>query len=144
MNAVLETVARIVKEADSMDDMVNDAIMKLYGMIKDKTDFKLNIDPADPDHPNNEDPVKYSGGMGAQAKLSSLLSYLAINSKNDEAFNYLQLVGSELHRLSQKQILLVNKMAIFLDKHYKAPSTEAVPAESIVESSVKSLRRKVA
>jgi hypothetical protein len=144
MNAVLETVARIVKEADSMDDMVNDAIMKLYGMIKDKVDFKLNIDPADPDHPNNEDPVKYSGGMGAQAKLSSLLSYLAINSKNDEAFNYLQLVGSELHRLSQKQILLVNKMAIFLDKHYKAPSTEAVPAESIVESSVKSLRRKVA
>ena len=144
MNAVLETVARIVKEADSMDDMVNDAIMKLYGMIKDKTDFKLNIDPADPDHPDNEDPIKYSGGMGAQAKLSSLITYLAMNSKNDEAFNYLSLIGSELSRLSQKQILLVNKMAIFLDKHYKAPSTEAVPAESIVESSVKSLRRKVA
>ena len=144
MNAVLETVARIVKEADSMDEMVNDAIMKLYKMITDKVDFKLTIDPNDPDHPDNEDPIKYSGGMGAMAKLSSLLSYLAMNSKNDEAFNHLQLVGSELGRLSQKQMMLVNKMAMFLNKHYKAPSKEKAPAESIVESSVKSIRREIA
>ena len=144
MNAVLQTVARIVKEADSMDSMVNDAIMKLYNMIKNKEDFKLTIDPADPDHPDNEDPIKYSGGMGAMAKLSSLLSYLAMNSKNDEAFNHLQLVGSELSRLSQKQMMLVHKMATFLDKHYKAPSKEKAPAESIVETSIQNLRRKIA
>ena len=127
-----------------MDEMVNDAIMKLYKMITDKVDFKLTIDPNDPDHPDNEDPIKYSGGMGAMAKLSSLLSYLAMNSKNDEAFNHLQLVGSELGRLSQKQMMLVNKMAMFLNKHYKAPSKEKAPAESIVESSVKSIRREIA
>jgi hypothetical protein len=67
-----------------------------------------------------------------------------MNSKNDEAFNHLSLIGSELHRLPQQKLSLVNKMAIFLDKHYKAPSKEQAPAESIVESSVKSLRRKVA
>jgi len=144
MNAVLETIARIVKEADSMDDMVNDAIMKLYGMIKNKEDFKLNIDPSDPDHPDNEDPVKYSGQLGALAKLSSLLSYLAMNSKNDEAFNHLQLVGSELSRLPKQKVMLVNKIAMFLDKHYQSPAKEKAPAEGIVESSVKSLRREIA
>ena len=40
--------------------------------------------------------------------------------------------------------MLVNKMAIFLDKHYKSPAKEKAPAEGIVESSVKSLRRQIA
>ena len=50
MNAVQhKNSSPIVKEADSMDEMVNDAIMKLYNMIKNKEDFKLTIDPADLD-----------------------------------------------------------------------------------------------
>ena len=43
MNAGVGTVARIVKEAESMGDMGNDAIMKLYGMIKDKVEYYLHF-----------------------------------------------------------------------------------------------------
>ena len=86
MDSVLETVARIIKERDSMTDLTKSNMNRLYDMIKNKEDFKLNIDPNDPEHPDNEDPIKYSGGNGAMAKLVSHLSFLAMNSKNDEVF----------------------------------------------------------
>ena len=55
---------------------------------------------------------------------------------------HLQLVGSELG-LYQKQMMLVNKMAMFLNKHYKAPLKKKYRAESIVELP-KSIRREIA
>jgi hypothetical protein len=143
MDAVLETVARIIKEKDSMTDLTKQYFDRLMEMIKGKEDFKLTIDPNDPEHPDNEDPVKYSGGMGAMAKLSSMLSYLAMCSKNDEAFNILSHIGSELHNLPQKHVILLAKICKYLDSNYNA-EPQAQPAESLDESVLNELRRKVA
>ena len=46
--------------------------INLYDMIKNKEDFKLNIDPNDKSKlTDNEDQSKYFGGNGAMAKLVS-------------------------------------------------------------------------
>jgi len=143
MDAVLETVARIVKERDSMTDLTKEYLSRLYDMIKNKEDFKLSIDPNDPEHPDNEDPIKYSGGHGAMAKLSSMLSYLAMSSKNDEAFNLLSHLGTELHNMPQKTVMLLAKIVMYLDKNNKTAEKQAEPAENIAESVVNNLRRKI-
>lgn len=143
MDAVLETVARIVKEKDGMTDLTKSNINRLYDMIKNKEDFKLNIDPNDPEHPDNEDPIKYSGGQGAMAKLVSHLSYLAMNSKNDEVFNLLSQISGEMYNLPKDHVILLAKIAKYLDKNNKAPAKE--PAmEDLAEATLNNLRRKIA
>jgi hypothetical protein len=143
MDAVLETVARIVKERDSMTDLTKTNMNRLYDMIKNKEDFKLNIDPNDPEHPDNEDPIKYSGGNGAMAKLVSHLSFLAMNSKNDEVFNLLSQVSGEMYSLPKEHVILLAKIAAYLDKNNKAPAKE--PAmEDLAEATLRGLRRKIA
>lgn len=142
LDSVLTTVARIVKERESMDDMNKEQVLKLYNMIKNKEDFKLNIDPNDPEHPANEDPVKYSGSMGAMAYLSAMLSFLAMSSKNDEAFNILSRLSTAIHDMKQQDVLLVDKMVNFLVKHYENPVKETT-GENIVESTISDLRRKI-
>ena len=143
MNAVLETVARIVNEKDGMTDLTKQNISRLYDMIKNKEDFKLNIDPNDPEHPDNEDPIKYSGGMGDMAKLGAMLSYLAMNSKNDEVFNVLSHLGSELYNMPNNHVIMMSKIAKYLDKTNKTSSKEKVEVEEIAESILNDLRRKI-
>ena len=143
MDSVLETVTRIIKERDSMTDLTKTNMNRLYDMIRNKEDFKLNIDPNDPEHPDNEDPIKYSGGNGAMAKLVSHLSFLAMNSKNDEVFNLLSQISGEMYSLPKNQVILLAKIAAYLDKNNKAPAKE--PAmEDLAESTLSSLRRKIA
>jgi hypothetical protein len=143
MDSVLETVARIIKERDSMTDLTKSNMNRLYDMIKNKEDFKLNIDPNDPEHPDNEDPIKYSGGNGAMAKLVSHLSFLAMNSKNDEVFNLLSQISGEMYSLPKEHVILLAKIAAYLDKNNKAPAKE--PAmEDLAEAMLKNLRRKIA
>ena len=143
MDSVLETVARIIKERDSMTDLTKTNMNRLYDMIKNKEDFKLNIDPNDPEHPDNEDPIKYSGGNGAMAKLVSHLSFLAMNSKNDEVFNLLSQVSGEMYSLPKEHVILLAKIAAYLDKNNKAPAKE--PAmEDLAEAMLNGLRRKIA
>ena len=144
MDAVLETVARIVKERDGMTELTKQYISRLYDMIKNKEDFKLTLDPNDPEHPDNEDPIKYSGGMGAMAKLSAMLSYLAVSSKNDEAFNLLSHLGSELYNLPNQHVIMLDKITKYLDKNNKISSKEKVEVEEIAESILNDLRRKIA
>jgi hypothetical protein len=143
MDSVLETVARIIKERDSMTDLTKSNMNRLYDMIKNKEDFKLNIDPNDPEHPDNEDPIKYSGGNGAMAKLVSHLSFLAMNSKNDEVFNLLSQISGEMYSLPKEHVILLAKIAAYLDKNNKAPAKE--PAmEDLAEAMLNGLRRKIA
>lgn len=143
MDAVLSTVARIVKERDSMADMNKEKVVALYNMIKSGADFKMNIDANDPEHPDNEDQTKYSGSMGPMAKLSSMLSFLAKSTKNDEAFNHLAHLSSVVHDLPRDQLMAVAKMVNFLANHAdKAAKQEAV-GENIVESTTTNLRRKI-
>ena len=143
MDAVLSTVARIVKERDSMADMNKEKVIALYNMIKDKADFKMNIDVNDPEHPNNEDPTKYSGSMGAMAKLSSMLSFLAKSTKNDEAFNHIAHLSSVVHDLPKDQLQAVVKMVNYLVSHAGKTAKKEEVGENIVETATMTLRRKI-
>lgn len=143
MDAVLSTVARIVKERDSMADMNKEKVVALYKMIKSGADFKMNIDANDPEHPDNEDQNKYSGSQGPMAKLSSMLSFLAKSTKNDEAFNHLAHLSSVVHDLPRDQLMAVAKMVNFLANHADKSAKQEAVGENIVESATTTLRRKI-
>lgn len=142
MDSILSTVARIVKERDSMADMNKEKLVALYNMIKSGADFKMNIDANDPEHPDNEDQTKYSGPQGAYAKLSSMLSFLANSTKNDEAFNHLSHLSSVVMDLPRDQLEALVKMTNFLTNHAGKTKAESV-GENIVESTTTNLRRKI-
>ena len=142
MDSVLSTVSRIFNEREGKDTMHDKLLNDVLAVIKSGDDLKLNVDVNDPTNPNNEDPVKYSGGNGAMAKLSSMLSYLAMSSKNDEAFNILSHLGSELYDLPQNHVVMLAKICKFLDGNYSV-EPKAVAGESIVESIMTGLRRKI-
>lgn len=143
MDAVLSTVARIVKERDNMKDINKAKVVELFSMIKDKEDFSMNIDVNDPEHPDNEDPAKYQGQHGKAAKLSAMLSFLAKASKNDQAFNLLAHISTAVHDLPQDQLKLVRNMVDYLADLAPA-ATEQQASENIAESATTTLRKKIA
>ena len=142
MDAVLTTVARIIKERESMADLHKEKVVGLYKMIQSGADFKMNIDANDPEHPDNEDQSKYRGPQGQMAKLSAMLTFLSYATKNDEAFNYLSHLAENLFELPNEFIGPVNKMANFLINQAGKPKAEAV-GENIVETAITTLRRKI-
>ena len=142
MDAVLTTVARIIKERESMADLHKEKVVGLYKMIQSGADFKMNIDANDPEHPDNEDQSKYRGPQGQMAKLSAMLTFLSYATKNDEAFNYLSHLAENLFELPNEFIGPVNKMANFLINQAGKPKAEAV-GENIVETAIATLRRKI-
>lgn len=145
MDTVLSTVARVVSEREGNNSMTKETLTRVYDMIKNGTDFKIQMDPNDPENPNNEDPVKYSGPEGAVAKLSAMLSFMAKSSKNDEAFNVLSQLSTDVHSMDRKTQQLVAKLVMFLAQKAEAGETKAAaPTESIVESVIGDLRRRIA
>lgn len=144
MDSVLSTVARVVSEREGKDSMSKEALNSIYKMIQNGTDFQIFIDPNDPEHPDNEDPVKYSGSIGPVAKLSSFLSFLAKASKNDEVFNKLSQLSTDIHSMDNKTQQLVAKVVMYLIKKSDTKtSVEQPKAESIVESVIADLRRNI-
>jgi hypothetical protein len=143
MDSVLSTVARIVSEKQGSDSMNKETLARIYKMIQDGADFQIRIDPNDPENPNNEDPVKYSGAEGPVAKLSAMLSFLAKSSKNDEAFNALSELSTVVHAMDRKTQQLVAKVVMFLLNKAKAAPSAAPKAESISESVIADLRRHI-
>lgn len=144
MDAVLNTVARVVSEREGQSDMAKETMAAVYKMIQDGTDFKITIDPNDPENPNNEDPVKYSGPEGTVAKLSAMLSFMAKSSRNDEVFNVLSRLSDEVYRMDRKTQQLVAKVVMFLLNKAKASPAAPAKTESISESVIADLRRHIA
>lgn len=146
MDSVLSTVSRVVQEREGKENMGKEAIADIYNMIKSGADLKISIDPNDPEHPNNEDQVKYSGPQGPMAKISSMLSFIAKSSKNDELFNVLSRLSTEIHDMKRDDVILVAKVVNYLTKlGTQEKAEESVePTESITESVINDLRKKIA
>jgi hypothetical protein len=110
-------------------------------LFKDRANLKMEIDPNDPEHPNNEDPGKYASAMGEVAKLSSLLSFLAMRTKNDEAFGVLTELSERIHDMEPEAMVMVYKMAHAMDKSAQASPTKTEESEivSIEESIINTL-----
>ena len=77
------------------------------------------------------------------AKLSSMLSFLAKSTKNDEAFNHLAHLSSVVHDLPRDQLMAVAKMVNFLANHADKSAKQEAVGENIVESATTTLRRKI-
>jgi len=143
MDSVLSTVARIVKERETMDQINKETLASLYAMIKDGADFKLSLDPNDPSNPNNEDPKKYSGPQGPMAKVSSMLSYLAQETKNDEASNVFSRLSTAIHDMDKPAISLVVKVINHILKKGYTGTKKEESVQPIAETVLTAMRRKI-
>ena len=143
MDSVLTTVARIVKEKETMDQINKETLASLYAMIEDGADFKLSLDPNDPSNPNNEDPKKYSGQQGPMAKVSSMLSYLAQETKNDEASNVFSRLSTAIHDMDKQSISLVVKVINHILKKGYTGAKKEESVQPIAETVLTAMRRKI-
>lgn len=145
MDTVLSTVSRIVTERENMDQLNKETLANLYSMIKNNEDFKLSIDVNDPENPNNEDPVKYSGGDGPMAKVSAMLSYLAKTTKNDDASNIFGRLSTAIYEMDKQTVKLVVKVLNHILKTaYKGETKQVESSEVIAETAISSIRKKIA
>jgi hypothetical protein len=145
MNEVLSTVSRIFNEREGKDTMHDKLLNDTMAIIKSGDDLKLHIDANDPDNPNNEDPVKWSGGMGPLAKLSAMLSYIGMTTKNDALFNVLTQMSNDVHDMKTNNTMLAAKIANFLYKKGSATKMEVAVTteESITDSVIAELRKRI-
>lgn len=141
MQSVVSRVNRIVSENRKKDSMQKELIGKLFDIIKSGADLGLDLDPNDPENPNNEDQVKYSGPSGINAKLSAMLSFLAVRSKNDELSNVLAQLSEEVHDMKPDMKIAVAKFVNYAMK--SKPAAESVQFMSVEESVIGDLRKKI-
>jgi hypothetical protein len=112
-------------------------------MFQDKVDFGIKFDENDPEHPNNEDPKKYSGGQGALAKLSQMLNFLSMRSKNDAAANYMAKLSEMIWKMEPKHQKLVAQMVGYLQKTANKAPAMAEDALKIDEDIIFGIRKKI-
>ena len=139
------TVARIVAEKNEKKIMEKELLKRLGKLITSDIDLKLSLDPNDPEHPDNEDPIKYSGNEGPLAKLSAHLSHLALKSKNDEASNVFAELATQVHSMDPAHVMLVAKAIAHIGKTAStAPSNESIDTSiGLAESCILGLRRNI-
>ena len=98
-------------------------------------------DKNDPENPNNEDQTKYSGNEGVTAKLSSMLSYIAQRSTNDELSNTVAQLSENVHSMDQNTKMALAK---FVNYAMHAPKTESVEKSTAIDAEVTTqLRNKI-
>lgn len=140
---VLDRVGKIIAEVDKMADLRKENLQRIVDIINSKEDLAITYDVNDPDHPNNEDPVKYSGDMGEYAKVVSMISFLGDNTKNDGLSNGLAQLSSDFADMSAKEGKFVLKIIKYLRS--KAKVTGSKKTESAIESIVEAnLLQKIA
>lgn len=142
MQRIVSRVNRIVSEAGKRDNMQQELISKLYGIIQSGDLGMSRIDRNDPEHPNNEDPAKYSGQQGAYAKLASMLSFIAKRTTNDELSNVLGELSENVFKLDKPSLNVLAKFVMFALKPKASPAPAAEAA--LDEHAMFLLRKKIA
>lgn len=142
MNNSVSLVSALVAEATGRRNMNQELITQVGDMLKSGADLKITIDKNDPEWPDNANPVKFSGSNGPIAKLSALLSYLSMNSKNDEVFNLLAQLSESVHDMDKSQVQFIAKLVRYLiQTANKVEATESVA--TIAESVELAMRKKI-
>lgn len=135
---VLDRVGIIVAEADKMAELRRENLQRIVDIINRKEDLGITYDVNDPDHPNNEDPVKYSGAMGEYAKMVAMISFLGDNTKNDGLSNGLAQMSSDFGDMTPKEQKFVVKIVKYLRNNSKVTGRKKQESaiESIVEANI--------
>lgn len=142
-DTVLSKVARIVTVKENKISLERETLSAFMKMFQDKVDFGIKFDENDPEHPNNEDPKKYSGGQGALAKLSQMLNFLSMRSKNDAAANYMAKLSEMIWKMEPKHQKLVAQMVGYLQKTANKAPAMAEDALKIDEDIIFGIRKKI-
>lgn len=142
MQDVMQKVGRIVAERETKESRHIQLLKSTYDLIQSGKDLGISYDENDPEHPDNENPRKYSGSLGPMAKLSAMLGYLAKNSSSDELFNYASQLSTDIHEMNPKHVAIVAKMVEIL-KNKSQVKKSSEPAEAIDDQVVVSLRKKI-
>ena len=143
LSQVLQTVNRVVSENRKKDSMQKELLGKLLDIVGSGDLGLDHLDPNDPENPNNEDQAKYSGTQGIDAKLSSMLSYIAKRTKNDALSNAAAQMSDEVHNNMPSEVkIALAKFVNFAMLSHKAKK-ESTEAESIVESVENSMKSKI-
>lgn len=125
---------KLGEDMDNVEDTTREhfqtrLVTAMLELFRNRNNLNLEIDPNDPEHPDNENPAKYASALGEVAKLSSLLSYIAINIKDDSAFAVLTELSERIHDMDDDAIVMVYKMADAIDK--AAQTTSEKTEESV-------------
>ena len=145
MDSILSKVSRIVSEKTDRESRNLAAIKAVYDVVDQGKNIGLAIDQNDPEWPDNEDPIKYSGSEGAEAKLASVLRYMALNAKDDEASNHFANLSGLVHELSPSHKQAVAKMVDYIVQSSTTGAAESVEETELTldESVVLELRKKI-
>jgi hypothetical protein len=125
---------KLGEDMDNVEDTTREhfqtrLVTAMLELFRNRNNLNLEIDPNDPEHPDNENPAKYASALGEVAKLSSLLSFIAINIKDDSAFAVLTELSERIHDMDDDAIVMVYKMANAIDK--AAQTTSEKTEESV-------------
>lgn len=143
LNKVLSTVNRVVNENRKKDNMQKELLGKLMDIVGNGDLGLDHLDPNDPENPNNEDQEKYSGSQGIDAKLSSMLSYIAKRTKNDSLANAAAQMADEVHNKMPMEVkVALAKFVNFAMLSHKVKK-EDTSTESVVESVENSMKSKI-
>lgn len=141
MQRVVSRVNRIVSENRKKDSMEQELMGKLFAIIQSGANLGMDIDPNDPEHPDNENPAKYSGPQGPTAKLSAMLSFIGKRTSNDELANVASALSDRVHDINPKMKQALAKFAVYAARQnkMKAESTGSDISEDILSD----LKRKI-
>lgn len=143
-DSVLDKVARIVSVRENKVSLEKETLMAFMKMFQDKVDFGVSFDENDPEHPNNEDPKKYSGGQGVLAKLAAMLTFLSARTKNDAAANHMMKLSDMIWNMEPKHQKLVAQMVGYLQKTAnKSPAMAEGVTLKIDEDVIFGIRKKI-
>ncbi len=140
MQRVITRVNGIVSENRKKDQMEEKLFNELFAIIKSGDDLAIDIDPNDPEHPDNENPAKYAGSEGPVAKLSALLSFIGLRSKNHALSNVLWGIADRVHDMDNKKQIAVAKFVRFAMMPKK---TETESITDLSEDVMFALRQKI-
>lgn len=144
MGTILSKVSQIVSEKTDRETKHLETIKSVYELVDQGKNIGLTIDQNDPEWPDNEDPIKYSGSEGAEAKLASVLRYMALNARDDDASNRFANLSAIVHDLSQTHKQAVAKMVdYFVQGSSQAAESTEDYSMALDESVVMQLRKKI-
>jgi len=140
LNSILSKVGRIVAENTRKEKETKAVIKRVVDIINSGADLKITYSEDDPEHPDNENPKKYSGQSGEMAKMASLLSFLGQRSKNDDLWNAITDLTGDGNHINSFSSRVVKKITDYLAA--KAQATPAVEsAIGLDEEAILELRK---
>lgn len=139
LNDALGIVTRLVAENRAAKEAQDDVVQLVQYINKNKNIAFRGVEADDPANPEAESQNKYAGPQGKTAKLGAMASYLAQRTMDDTVSNHLARLADNVHIMSPKFLLGVEKVIDFLYKSATMKKEQAVASSSVADQAYESL-----